>query len=100
LEGAGEHGKALVSENDVAYWRTLAEERERALDALRERLRNALAHLPEEHVASFVAALHGAGWMCEPDRMEPLSELHESDVVSVLEDLWARVAGDGGHSAC
>jgi len=86
-----------VNQDDVVYWRTLAEERGRALDALRERLRNALAHLPEEHIASFVAALHGTGWMCEPDRMEPLSAMRESDVASVLEDLWARVAGDGGR---
>ncbi len=85
--------------HDVAYWRTLAEERGRALDALHERMRNALAVVPEEHVATFAAALSGrvAGWTREPDRMEPLYELRTSDVDPVLAELWARVASDGGR---
>jgi hypothetical protein len=60
-------------------------------------LRNALARLSDEHVASFVAAMNGAGWMCEPDRMEPPSELRESDARAVLEELWSRVQSDGGR---
>jgi hypothetical protein len=86
-----------VSEEDVVYWRTLAEERGRALDALHQRLRNALALVPEEHVAAFASALtgRGAGWTREPDRMEPLSELRVTDVDSVLGELWTRVAADG-----
>lgn len=88
-----------MSDDDVAYWRTLAEERGRALDALHERVRNALAVIPEEHVATFVAALSGRtpGWTREPDRMEPLHELRTSDVDTVLTELWARVANDGGR---
>ncbi|HEX6097010.1 MAG TPA: hypothetical protein VF432_11850 [Thermoanaerobaculia bacterium] len=83
---------------DAVYWRTLAEERGRALARLHERLRDALALIPEEHVASFAAALTGrAGWMREADRMEPLSELRAADVASVLDELWARVASDGGR---
>jgi hypothetical protein len=86
-----------VSEDDVAYWRTLAEERGRALDALHERLRNALSRLSDQQFASFVAAMNGAGWLCEPDRMEPLFELRQSDAAAVLEELWSRVQRDGGR---
>lgn len=88
-----------MSDEDVVYWRTLAEERGRALDALHERLRNALAVLPAEHVPAFAAALSGRapGWMREPDRMEPLHELRAADAGTVLAELWARVANDGGR---
>jgi hypothetical protein len=87
-----------VSGEDTVYWRTLAEERGRALDRLHERLRDALALIPEEYMAIFAAALTGrAGWMREPDRMQPLSELREADVASVLDELWTRVASDGGR---
>ena len=83
-------------EEDLVYWRTLAEERGSALDALHDRLRKALALIPEEHVATFAAALSGriTGWTREPDRMEPLFELRPSDAASVLDELWTRVAAD------
>ena len=84
-----------MSEEEVIYWRTLAEERGRALDALHERLRRALAIIPEEHLATFAAALGGRGGSSrEPDRMEPLSELRPSDAASVLDELWTRVEAD------
>ena len=89
----------MVSEEDLVYWRTLAIERGRALDALHARLRAALETIPEEQLPAFAAALSGrlAGWMHEPDRMEPLSELRSSDVKSVLDELWTRVANDGSE---
>lgn len=88
-----------MSGDDLAYWRTLALERGRALDALHARLRAALALVPEERLADFVDALNGrlTGWMREPDRMEPLFEPRPSDVAAVLDDLWTRVESDGGR---
>ena len=88
-EAARHRGTALVSESaDVAYWRTLAEERGRELDALRERLRDVLVRMPEHYAAPVT------GWLREPDRMEPLHELRAADVASVLDDLWTRVDAD------
>lgn len=86
-----------MSEDDLVYWRTLAVERGRALDVLYARLHAALMLIPEEQVATFAAAVGGrlAGWIREPDRMEPLSELRPSDVASVLDELWTRVEADG-----
>lgn len=81
-----------MTEDDVAYWRSLAEERGRALDVLQERLRAALALVPDEHVVTLADALNGRdGWLRELDRMEPLSDLRPSDVDSILAGLWARV---------
>ncbi|HET8774741.1 MAG TPA: hypothetical protein VFP80_13145 [Thermoanaerobaculia bacterium] len=88
-----------MSEEDLVYWRTLAEERGRALHALHARLRNALAAIPDEHAATFAAALSGRapGWTRELDRMEPLYELRAADADTVLAELWTRVANDGGR---
>ena len=85
-----------MSEEDVVYWRTLALERERALDLLRTRLRAALALIPDEHIRAFTAALRGAqdDWTREPDGMKPLAEVRQADVATILDDLWARVAAD------
>lgn len=83
-----------MSDAEVAYWRTLAEERGRALDALQARVCNALALAPEEHLVAFATALSGAGWSAEPERMQPLFELVRTDVDAVLRDLWARVEAD------
>ena len=83
-----------MTDPEVAYWRTLAEERGRALDALQARISRAYALLPDEHVVAFAVALSGAGWAAEPERMHPLSTLQVTDVDSVLRDLWARVEAD------
>ena len=98
-ETARPHGTALVSGEDLAYWRTLAEERGRALDDLHARLRHALATLPDEQFATLAAALDGRlrGWIHEPERMAPLTELLPADAVSALDDLWSRVDADEGR---
>lgn len=86
----------VTAADELAYWRTLAIERGRALDTLHARLRDAIAIAPDSLVAGLAAALQGrsTGWMREPDRMEPLAELRTSDVLAELERLWDRVATD------
>lgn len=88
-----------TTEEELAYWRTLAIERGRALEALHGRLRNALALVGKEHFPELSAALGGrlTGWMREPERMESLSALQSTDVLNALDDLWKRVAADGGR---
>ena len=89
----------MTIDEELLYWRTLAIERGRALDALYARLRDAIALVGDEHIAELAVALDGrlAGWMREPDRMESLAELRSTDVLATLEDLWKRVAADGGR---
>lgn len=86
----------VTTVDELAYWKTLAIERGRALDALHERLRDAIAMAPDSVVADLAAALQGrlTGWIREPDRMEPLAELRNSDVLTELEHLWNRVTTD------
>jgi hypothetical protein len=88
-----------VSADELAYWRTLAEERGRALDELHARLRHALSILPDEQSTTLSAALDGrlGGWIHEPERMAPLAELLPADVASALDDLWSRVDADDGR---
>lgn len=74
--------------SDVVYWRTLAEERGREIEELRARLREALVVNP----ASYAPPV--AGWLREPDRMEPLHELRPANAAPVLDELWARVDAD------
>ena len=87
----------MIDEEELAYWKTLAIERGRVLDELRARLRAAIALAPDEQAADLAAALDGrlAGWTREPDRMEPLFELRAANVLTILDDLWKRVAADG-----
>jgi hypothetical protein len=87
-----------VSSEELIWWRTLAEERERELEALHVRLRRALSLLPPDQFATLAAAIDGrtGNWIHEPDRMAPRAELRPTDVLSALEDLWMRVDADGG----
>ena len=86
-----------TTEEELVYWRTLAIERGRALEELHERLRSAIALVGKEHFPELSAALGGRlkGWMREPERMESLSALQSTDVLTALDDLWKRVAADG-----
>ena len=87
-----------MSSEELTWWRTLAEERGRELEALQLRLRQALSLLPPDQFATLAAAIDGrtSNWIHEPDRMAPLAELRPTDVVAVLDDLWMRVDADGG----
>ena len=89
----------MTTDEELLYWRTLAIERGRALDALHARLREAIALVGDEHFAEISAALGGrlTGWTREVDRMESGAELRSTDVFATLDDLWKRVAADGGR---
>lgn len=89
----------MTLEEELAYWRTLAIERGNALDEAHARMRRAIATARDEEVAVIAAAWNGdlAGWMREPDRMEPLSELRPTDVFTALDELWNRILADGGR---
>lgn len=85
-------------EEELVYWRTLAIERGLALDDARARMRKAIATARDDEVAVLAAAWNGdlAGWMREPERMEPLSELRPTDVFTALDEIWNRLLADGG----
>src|SRR6185503_12545065 len=62
----------LVSEQDVEYWRELAAQYQRELEALRARvLRYLDAPQPENAAALLCAAKALPGWMEELDRIAP-----------------------------
>ena len=82
-----------MSEQDVEYWRELAAQYQRELEALRARvLRYLDAPQPENAAALLCAAKALPGWMEELDRIAP--ELQPAEVQKALEDLWTRVARD------
>ena len=78
-----------MSEQDVEYWRELAAQYQRELEALRARvLRYLDAPQPENAAALLCAAKALPGWMEELDRIAP--ELQPAEVQKALEDLWTR----------
>lgn len=89
----------VTPDAELAYWKALAIERGLALEALHERLRVAITLAPDSVVVDLAAAIQGrlTGWTREPERMEPLAELRQSDVFTELDDLWKRVAADAGR---
>ena len=85
--------------NDVQYWRALAEERQRQLESLRTRLLAAIDSIPDAYVRAFVSALDTSrpAWLRELDAMTTAIDLEPSDVTGVLDDLWRRVAADASR---
>ena len=85
--------------DDLEYWRTLAEERQRQLEALRARLLAAIDAVPDHGVRAFVSALDTArpAWLRELDAITAAVELEPADVVNTLDDLWRRVSSDSGE---
>jgi hypothetical protein len=85
-----------VVNEDVEYWRTLAEERQRQIDLLRERLMAALEAIPDPRLRASIASRRGAmsAWLRELNAMPRTAAVENAEVVDVLEDLWRRVADD------
>ena len=87
-------GAALVSE-EIEYWRELAAQYQRELEALRARVLRYLDAPSPENAAVLLDAAHARlGWMDEIDRIDSAAELKTTDVKTALDDLWFRVAGD------
>lgn len=85
--------------DELAYWRTLAEERQRQLDELRALLLTAIDVIPDPHVSAFVTALDASrpAWLRELDSMETSSEVQPAEIRGVLDDLWRQVAAGSGR---
>ncbi len=84
----------------LAYWRTLAIERQRQIEELRARLLAAIDVIPDAHFRVFVSALETSrvAWVREIDAMPASPDLEDSHVIDVLDDLWRRVAADQASS--
>lgn len=81
-----------MSDADVAYWRELAAQYRRELEALRARVLRYLESPSENAAALLCAAQAQPGWLEEIDRLS--AELKATDVKTALDDLWDRVARD------
>ena len=79
--------------DEVEYWRELAAQYQRELEALRARvLRYLESPAPENAAALLCAAEARPGWMQEIDHID--AEVKQVDAKSALDDLWNRVAAD------
>ena len=79
--------------DEVEYWRELAAQYQRELEALRARVLRYLESTAPEHAAALLCAAEARpGWMQEIDRIE--SGIKQTDAKTALGDLWNRVAAD------
>jgi hypothetical protein len=78
--------------DDVEYWRELATQSQRELEALRARVLRYLESPSDNAAALLCAAKAQPGWLEEIDRID--AELKATDVKTALDDLWDRVARD------
>jgi hypothetical protein len=79
-----------VSEADLEYWRELAAQYRRELEALRARVLRYLDSPSENAAALLCAAKAQPGWLEELDRLD--AQPKAADVKTALENLWDRVA--------
>ena len=86
----------MVMDDELAYWRTLAEERKRQLDALRALLLSAIDSIGDAHVRAFVSALDTTrpSWQRELDLLPSTTELESAQVDTILADLWRQLSAD------
>lgn len=77
-------------EREIAYWRELATVRGRELERLRKRVLELLASLPNASALPFTSR-STASWIHEIDRIPNSPDLQQTDVVTALTELWARI---------
>lgn len=82
--------------DDLEYWRELAAQYQRELEALRARVLRYLESPEGENAAALLCATQARqGWMQEIDRIESASQTTKrADAETALNDLWNRVAAD------
>ncbi|PYQ27667.1 MAG: hypothetical protein DMF56_18835 [Acidobacteria bacterium] len=79
--------------DDLEYWRELAAQYQRELEALRARVLRYLESPEVENAAALLCATQARpGWMQEIDRIDV--EIKQTDAKSALDSLWSRVATD------
>jgi hypothetical protein len=83
-------------QEELEYWRALAEERGTQLERLRARLLAALEAVPDSEFERFASIVDGreTGWMTQLRDLSRSSSLDQDDVLSTLDDLWARLRAD------
>lgn len=81
---------------ELEYWRALAYERERQIETLRTRLLAAIDAVPDAHLRAFVSSLDATrpSWVRELDFLTATAEIEPTEVTTMLDDLWRRVAVD------
>jgi hypothetical protein len=83
----------MTRDQELLYWQTLARDRGRQLEALRSRVLLFLESAPDATVAALARSLSDADApVVDADYLATTPELHAVDVLSMLDDLWRRVA--------
>jgi hypothetical protein len=87
--------------DDVAYWRTLAIERQRELETLRARLLDLIDGIPDQHARVLFDMLDDsrAPWLRTLDALMTTASVESDDVTIVLDELWRRVAANASAAA-
>jgi hypothetical protein len=86
----------MVENDDVAYWRTLAIERQREIETLRARLLNLIDNIPDQHARALFDMLDEsrAPWLRALDELTTTVAVETDDITTVLDDLWRRVGAN------
>lgn len=83
----------ITAEQELQYWRALAEERGRQLEALRGRLLAVLESSPDAPVSLLAGSFwRQEGWLDELDRIDWPAAVHPDEVFTMLHEVWERTA--------
>lgn len=79
--------------HDIDYWRTLAQERQRQIESLRERLLSLIDRIPDHQLPMIMGAIDRSrpAWWRDLDALTPSAAVVPDEIRSVLDDLWRRV---------